>query len=82
MPKTASKKPSFEEAMARLEEVVARLEDKSTPLEEAMRLYKEGVELSAFCDGRLKEAEQQVLSLRQREENIVTEPFMGGGNGI
>jgi len=68
--------------MARLEEVVARLEDKNTPLEEAMRLYTEGVELSIFCDGKLKEAEQQVLTLRRQEESIVTEPFAGVVNGV
>ena len=63
----------FEEAMLKLEEVVNKLEAGDVPLEDAITLYKEGMELSAFCQGKLQDAEKQLISMI--DENGQKEPF-------
>ena len=58
--------PTFEEQMASLESVVERLEHGELPLEEAVRLFEEGMRLTAACRKELDVAEGrlQVLSAR------------------
>lgn len=63
----------FEEAMTKLEEVVRKLETGDVPLEDAISLYKEGMELSAVCQGKLQHAESQLMSIINQEGQ--TEPF-------
>ena len=46
-----TKKPTFEEALARLEVIVARLEQGEVPLEEALGLFEEGTALMKQCSG-------------------------------
>ena len=58
----AAKKPTFEEAMARLETIVAGLEKGDVPLEEAMGLFEEGTALMKQCSQVLDKAEQKVIS--------------------
>ena len=53
----------FEEAMLNLEEVVQKLETGDVPLEDAITLYKKGMELSAYCHGKLQDAEKQLISI-------------------
>ena len=53
-------KLTFEQAMTRLEEITACLEDSKTSLDEAMKLYEEGMRLSAFCNEKLNEAELKI----------------------
>lgn len=59
----AVKKPTFEEAMARLETIVAGLEKGDVPLEEAMGLFEEGTALMKQCSQALDKAEQKVAKL-------------------
>nr|WP_245698337.1 exodeoxyribonuclease VII small subunit [Sporosarcina ureilytica] len=59
--------------MLKLEEVVKKLETGDVPLEDAITLYKEGMELSAFCQGKLQHAEKQLMSII--DENGEREPF-------
>ncbi len=63
----------FEEAMTKLEEVVSKLETGDVPLEDAIKLYKEGMELSAICQGKLQHAEKQLMSMI--DEKGQKEPF-------
>ena len=58
--------PTFEEQMTALEEVVERLEHGELRLEESIRLYEEGMRLTAACRKELDAAEGrlQVLSGR------------------
>ncbi len=56
IPKTVT----FEEALSRLEEVVKTLEERELPLEEALAYFEEGVRLTRFCRGKLKEIEGRV----------------------
>lgn len=57
------KKQSFEEALERLEEIVHEMEAGELSLDDTVKLYKEGVELAAFCGVRLNDAIQQVTIL-------------------
>ena len=45
----AAKKATFEDNMKRLEEIVEALESGNLPLEDTVKLYKEGMTLSAQC---------------------------------
>jgi len=54
------KKLKFEEAMGRLEEITALLSDQTTALDQALKLYSEAVELSAFCSQKLDQAQLQL----------------------
>ncbi len=53
----------FEEAMSKLEGIVQKLEAGDVPLEDAITLYKQGMELSAYCHGKLQDAEKQLISI-------------------
>ena len=59
----------FEEAMLKLEEIVQKLETGDVPLEDAITLYKKGMELSAFCHGKLQDAEKQLISIIDKDGN-------------
>lgn len=60
----------FEEAMQKLEKVVTQLETGDVPLEEAITLYKEGMELSALCQGKLQHAEKQLMSMIDEKDQV------------
>ena len=57
----------FEEAMSNLETIVQKLESGEIPLEDAITLYKQGMELSAYCHGKLQDAEKQLISIIDNE---------------
>ncbi|MBP1572642.1 MAG: exodeoxyribonuclease VII small subunit [Oscillospiraceae bacterium] len=59
-------KLTFEESMQRLEEITKTLENNETTLDEAIGLYKEGVELSAFCKQKLDSAKLQISMLEDK----------------
>ena len=59
----------FEEAMLDLEEVVKKLETGEVPLEDAISLYKKGMELSSFCHEKLQNAEKQLITIIDKNEN-------------
>lgn len=69
----------FEEAILNLEEVVQKLETGEVPLEEAISLYKKGMELSAYCHGKLQDAEEQLISIIDKEDN---ETEFNPGKGV
>lgn len=54
---------TFESALKRLEEIVEALEEGETPLDDAMTLYEEGLELSRFCNEKLKATELRLKKL-------------------
>lgn len=75
----AKKKVTFEDAIMRLEEIVEQLEAEEVPLEEAVKLYQEGISLSAVCKEKLAVAEGSVVLL-QKEAGIWEEkPFQKEG---
>ncbi|MBO1913164.1 exodeoxyribonuclease VII small subunit [Sporosarcina sp. 6E9] len=68
----------FEEAMLDLEEVVKKLETGEVPLEDAISLYKKGMELSSYCHEKLQNAEKQLISIIDQNDNkIEFDPVQG-----
>ena len=72
----ASKKLSFEEAMARLEVIVTQLEKGNASLEESMSLFEEGTALMKQCAAALDQAEQKVAKLFPAADGVPAEEPM------
>lgn len=53
----ATSKKTLESSMARVEEIVKLLDDSTISLEESIKLYTEGVTLSAECKNLIAKAE-------------------------
>jgi exodeoxyribonuclease VII small subunit len=70
-----TKGPEFESALAELEAVVDRLEHGELPLEEALKQFERGIELARTCEASLKQAEQRVEILLQKNPEATPEPF-------
>lgn len=67
---------SFEEAMKELEEIVAKLEGNDLTLDESLNLYKRGIELAAYCNKRLSDAQGIVQVLTKNLHGELQEiPF-------
>lgn len=54
---------SFEVAIEELEQIVQQLEKGELPLSDALTAFKNGVELSQYCQKTLTEAEQTVAKM-------------------
>ena len=67
------KEPSFEEALKALETIVAKLESGETKLEESIRLFEEGMRLSAICQKRLEEADRKIEILLRKPGGVTQE---------
>ena len=68
--------PSFEESLKKLETIVDQLEKGDLSLEDSLKLFEEGVGLSAVCKKELDTAEGKVQMLaKQRDGSLKTEPF-------
>ena len=67
---------SFEDSLKKLEAIVDKLEKGDLSLEDSIKLFEEGVELSAACKKDLDAAEGKVQKLmKQRDGSLKTEPF-------
>ena len=71
----AKKAPSLEESMAELEQLVARMEQGGLPLEEALKLFERGVQLSRASQSALRDAEQKVRILLEKNGEPTLKPF-------
>jgi exodeoxyribonuclease VII small subunit len=68
--------PTFEESLKKLETIVEQLEKGDLPLEESLKLFEQGVDLSAVCKKELDEAEGKVqMLIKQRDGSLKTTPF-------
>jgi exodeoxyribonuclease VII small subunit len=68
--------PSFEDSLKQLETIVGQLEKGDLPLEESLKLFEEGMRLSAACKEELDAAEGKVqILIKQRDGSMKTEPF-------
>lgn len=66
----------FETSLKKLEEIVKRLEGGSLSLEDSLKAFEEGVKHSAFCSGKLDEAERRVeILLKQKDGSLKRVPF-------
>lgn len=66
-------KATFEQALNRLEEIVRKLESGDVSLDESIAIYQEGILLSKQCSDMLQEAEGKVLSIVNKEQDIIEE---------
>jgi exodeoxyribonuclease VII small subunit len=69
----------FEEHLTQLESVVERLEKGDLTLEDSVRLFEEGVKLSAACKAELEEAEGRVMVLVEGKGGKMEVKEMEGG---
>jgi exodeoxyribonuclease VII small subunit len=68
--------PSFEESLKKLETIVDQLEKGDLSLEDSLKLFEEGVGLSAACKKELDTAEGKVqILIKQRDGSLKTESF-------
>ena len=61
--------------MAELEKIVEKMESGEQTLEENMKSFQRGIELTRACQQGLKEAEQRVEKLIQKNGEFATEPL-------
>lgn len=54
---------TYEKAISRLEAIVSELEKNDIPLEESIALFQEGIELSKYCDQKLKSIQKKVAKI-------------------
>jgi exodeoxyribonuclease VII small subunit len=67
---------NFEESLKQLESIVSQLERGDLPLEESIKLFEDGIRLSAVCKQELDNAEGKVqILLKQRDGTLQPEPF-------
>jgi exodeoxyribonuclease VII small subunit len=67
---------TFEESLKELETIVAQLERGDLPLEDSLKMFEEGMRLSAQCKQELDAAEGKVqILLKQRDGSMKSEPF-------
>ncbi|MEK6748926.1 MAG: exodeoxyribonuclease VII small subunit [Pseudomonadota bacterium] len=65
----------FEKSLAELEQLVAQLEKGDLPLEASLTAFERGVTLAQQCQAALKEAEQRVNILVQKNGQIDVQPY-------
>jgi exodeoxyribonuclease VII small subunit len=67
---------TFEESLKHLEGIVTQLERGDLPLEDSIKMFEEGMRLSAQCKQELDSAESKVqILLKQRDGSLKPEPF-------
>ncbi|MFU0801227.1 MAG: exodeoxyribonuclease VII small subunit [Xylanivirga thermophila] len=67
---------TFESALSRLEYIVKKLESENLTLDESLKLFEEGVKLSAYCNEKLDKAQGKVTILTKNiSGELSEEPF-------
>ena len=68
--------PLFEESIKKLESIVEQMEKGDLSLEDSLKLFEEGVGLSATCKKELDSAEGKVqMLIKQRDGSLKEVPF-------
>ena len=75
MAKRSAKTPDFETALAELEALVEKMEQGDLSLDESLRQFERGVQLTRSCQQALKDAEQKVQVLMEKDGQASLEPF-------
>jgi exodeoxyribonuclease VII small subunit len=75
--KRSQKIPDFETALSELEELVERMEQGDLSLDESLKQFERGVQLTRSCQKALKEAEQKVQVLMDKNGQQSLEPLDG-----
>lgn len=66
---------NFEAALNELETVIEKMETGQLSLEDSLKSFEQGVNLARTCQKALKEAEQKVQILIEKNGELYTEPF-------
>ncbi len=70
------KKMSFEEALEELRQIVGALERGDGKLDDAISSYQRGAELKAYCESKLRDAQEKVEKISLGPDgNAKTEAF-------
>jgi exodeoxyribonuclease VII small subunit len=75
--KRSSKAPDFETALAELEALVEKMERGDLTLDQSLQQFERGVQLTRTCQQALKDAEQKVQVLLEKDGQASLEPFVG-----
>ena len=75
MAKRSQKTPDFESALAELEALVEKMEQGDLSLDESLKQFERGVQLTRACQQALKEAEQKVQILLEKDGQPSLEAF-------
>jgi exodeoxyribonuclease VII small subunit len=75
MTKKRAATPAFEKALQELEALVEQMEQGELSLEESLAHFEKGVQLSRACQQALRDAEQKVEILMQKNAQEDTVPF-------
>ena len=75
MAKRSQKTPDFETALAELEALVEKMEQGDLSLDESLKQFERGVQLTRSCQQALKEAEQKVQILLEKDGQPSLETF-------
>jgi len=73
--KRSNKTPDFETALAELERLVEQMEQGDLSLDESLKQFERGVQLTRACQAALKNAEQKVQILLEKDGQAELEPF-------
>jgi len=73
--KRNTKEQDFESALAELEALVEKMEQGDLSLDDSLRQFERGVQLTRSCQQALKDAEQKVQVLLEKDGQITLEPF-------
>ncbi|MCI6037276.1 MAG: exodeoxyribonuclease VII small subunit [Candidatus Limiplasma sp.] len=76
--RTVKKAPSFEEELQKLETMADQMEQSQLPLEELMKLYEQGVALTAELKKRLEGMQATLKEIRVGAAEEATEQPMEG----
>ena len=71
------KAPSFEEGLERLEMIAGQMERGELPLDELLKMYEEGMKLSAELNQKLENAGNRMMEIRVGKDG---EPFVEESN--
>jgi len=58
--------------LKRLEEISDLLENEDTPLEDSIKLFEEGIELTEFCEEKLKSAKLKIDKIVKRNKSLIS----------
>lgn len=69
-------KVKFEDAMKKLENVIKKFETEEVDLDDSVKLFEDGMKLSAECSKKLDEAERKIeLITKNKTGNMITKSF-------
>jgi exodeoxyribonuclease VII small subunit len=67
---------NFETALAKLNSIVEKMEAGGLSLEDSLKCFEQGIALTRQCQQALKQAEQKVQILLEKNTETVLEPYV------